>query len=200
MAKRPQKPEWHLIDGVARVWDGESWLEFEWSEPKGWYEIQGVDHYWDGKNWYQQEEEDVDEEEDEDEVSNWVSPVGVRSNKRHPVFQFFIKVSVFLVVIFSSFFLWNLFTSAPSTTSICYIFSKATDASIPEEESINAAQWWEDNIKTQEDLENVDPQVLSALRLYEETNFLDEALPEGMGLRDFVISTCEEVAPGSTDH
>ena len=66
MPKKPKQPEWYLVDGVARVWDGESWLSYKWTEPKGWYEFQGEEYYWDGKEWYA-EAEDEDEDEDEDE-------------------------------------------------------------------------------------------------------------------------------------
>jgi chromosome segregation ATPase len=75
MSKNPNQPEWYLVDGVARVWDGESWLSYQWTEPEGWYEIQGENHYWDGKNWYadfdendEKLEEDEDVEENEDSV------------------------------------------------------------------------------------------------------------------------------------
>jgi hypothetical protein len=61
MPKKPKQPEWYLVDGVARVWDGESWLSYKWTEPKGWYEFQGENYYWDGKEWYL-EDEDEDEE------------------------------------------------------------------------------------------------------------------------------------------
>ena len=59
MSKKPKQPEWYLVDGVARVWDGETWLEHKWIEPKGWYEFQGEEYYWDGKGWYAKDEDDA---------------------------------------------------------------------------------------------------------------------------------------------
>lgn len=68
MSKKPKQPEWYLVDGVARVWDGESWLSYKWTEPKGWYEFQGEDYYWDGKGWYAKEDDEDDDVEVEVEV------------------------------------------------------------------------------------------------------------------------------------
>jgi hypothetical protein len=68
MSKKPKQPEWYLVDGVARVWDGESWLSYKWTEPKGWYEFQGEDYYWDGKGWYAKEDDEDDDEDDDVEV------------------------------------------------------------------------------------------------------------------------------------
>jgi hypothetical protein len=104
--------------------------------------------------------------------------------------------------IFAINFAWHLFTDAPSTASVCYTWSKATDLSLPfDENGIDGAQWLADNIKTEEDLENLDPDVLSAMRLYDTGSFLEDVdNGERMGLRQFVIDACEKAAPGSTDH
>ncbi len=71
MPKKPTEPEWYLVDGVARVWDGENWLSHKWTEPEGWYEFQGENHFWDGKKWwsdFEAEDEELDEDEDDYEV------------------------------------------------------------------------------------------------------------------------------------
>jgi hypothetical protein len=73
MSKKPKKPDWYLVDGVATWWDGESWLSNNWTEPKGWYEFEGDAYYWDGKEWYANadevdEEDEVDDEETDDNL------------------------------------------------------------------------------------------------------------------------------------
>ena len=45
------KPDWYLVDGVAKFWDGEKLRRFKWTESEGWYEFQGVSHYWNGIHW-----------------------------------------------------------------------------------------------------------------------------------------------------
>lgn len=105
-------------------------------------------------------------------------------------------------VIFALGLVWDFFTSAPSTKSVCYTWSKATDPYLSfDEGGIDGAQWLADNIKTEEDLVNIDKDVLSAMRLYESGSFLDEVdNSERMGLRQYVIDACEKAEPGSTEH
>lgn len=99
-------------------------------------------------------------------------------------------------------FVWHLFTDSPSTASICYTWSKATDSSLAfDENGVDGAQWLADNVKTAKDLENLDPDVLSAMRLYDTGSFLEDVdNGDRMGLRQFVIDACEKAAPGSTKH
>lgn len=106
------------------------------------------------------------------------------------------------VSIFAINFAWHFFTDAPSTSSICYTWSKATDPTLAYDEyGVDGAQWLADHVKTKKDLENLDPDVLSAMRLYEAGAFLDEVdSGERMGLRQFVIDACEKSSPGSTEH
>ena len=114
-----------------------------------------------------------------------------------------IKTLVVLgIAVFGINFVWHFFTDAPSTTSICYAWSKATDSSLAfQEYGIDGSQWLEDNIKSEKDLENLDSDVLSAMRLYDEGQVFDEVDPDQrLGLRDAVIEACEKVSPGSTEH
>lgn len=99
-------------------------------------------------------------------------------------------------------FAWNIFTDPPSTTDVCYTWSKATDQFLAySENEIDGAQWLADNLKTEEDLVNIDPDVLSAMKLYDEGYMFEELDPyERNGLRDYVIDACEKSAPGSTKH
>ena len=99
-------------------------------------------------------------------------------------------------------FTWHLFTDSPSTTSVCYTWSKATDPYIQyDENGIDGAQWLADNLKTEKDLENIDPEVLSAMRLFDTGSFLEDVDPaERLGLRQFVLDACEKSEPGSTKH
>ncbi len=97
---------------------------------------------------------------------------------------------------------WDFFTGAPSTNSVCYTWTKATDPYLPfDENGVDGAQWLADNIKSEEDLVNIDKDVLSAMRLYESGSFLDDVdNGDRMGLRQFVLDACEKASPGSTDH
>ncbi len=110
----------------------------------------------------------------------------------------------FLVVLFSSliYVAWNFFTAPPSTESVCYTWSKATDPYLPFDESgIDGAEWLEENIQTKEDLVAIDKEVLRAMRLYDKAAFLEDVDPyDRLGLRQFVLDACEKAAPGSTNH
>ena len=112
----------------------------------------------------------------------------------------FIAIAIFGLV--GAILVYGFFTSPPSTKSVCYTWSKATDPYIQyDENGIDGARWLADNIKTEKDLENIDPDVLSAMRLYDTGAFLDEVDSfDRMGLRQFVIDACEKVSPGSTKH
>lgn len=107
-----------------------------------------------------------------------------------------------ILVCLGLFFGWKFFTGPPSTSSVCYTWSKATDDLLPyDENGVDGAQWLADNIKTEKDLENIDPDVLSAMRLYDTGAFLEEIDSyDRMGLRQFVIDACEKASPGSTKH
>ncbi len=102
----------------------------------------------------------------------------------------------------SHFASWNFFTAPPSTESVCYTWSKATDPYLPfDENGIDGAQWLEDNIQTNEDLVAIDREVLKAMRLYDKAAFLGDVDPyDRLGLRQLVLDACEEAAPGSTNH
>jgi len=106
------------------------------------------------------------------------------------------------VVIYAANFAWHLFTDAPSTSSVCYTWSKATDRFLPYDETgIDGAEWLADNIKSEEDLVNIDPDVLEALRFYEENaELFDAETLEDMSIRQYVLDACEKAAPGSTEH
>jgi hypothetical protein len=211
MPKKPMQPEWYLVDGVARVWDGESWLSYKWTEPKGWYDFQGEEYYWDGKEWYSDDDEDeVDEDEDDDEepeesaekaYGRSAASAYTTSYKSSNSLGVIPKILIIVGLGFALNFAWHFFTDSPSTTSVCFTFSKATDFLLPEEETSGAAQWWADNIKTEEDFARVDTEVLNALRLYGTGEFLDDVDPYSrMGLRDNVLEACELAEPGSTEH
>ena len=114
-----------------------------------------------------------------------------------------IKTAILVVlVIVAGNFAWHFFTDSPSTESVCYTWSKATDDLLPYDETgVDGAKWLEDNLKTEKDLENIDPDVLSAMRLYDTGGFLDEVDSVGrMGIRQFVLDACEKASPGSTKH
>ena len=49
VSKKVIKPEWKIVDGLLRFWDGTQYLVGE--EP-GLYELAGVNHYWDGEEWW----------------------------------------------------------------------------------------------------------------------------------------------------
>jgi hypothetical protein len=83
------------------------------------------------------------------------------------------KLVSYGLIAFGLFFAWNFFSGPPSTESVCYTWSKATDPFLPYDES------------------GVD----GAGSFLEE---LDDG--ERLGLRQFVIDACEKAAPGSTDH
>ena len=112
------------------------------------------------------------------------------------------KLVLYGLIAFGLYFVWNLFTDPPSTNSICYTWSKATDPYLPyDENGIDGAQWLADNVKSAEDLVNLDKDVLDAIKLYESGSFLDEINGgDRMGLREFVLEACEKAAPGSTKH
>ena len=97
---------------------------------------------------------------------------------------------------------WQFLNKPPSTKSVCYTWSKATDyylnSGAVENSGIDGAQWLADNLKKPEDLVNIDKDVLSAMRLYETGSFLTgQPLDD---LRQFVLDTCEKAAPGSTKY
>jgi hypothetical protein len=112
----------------------------------------------------------------------------------------FIGIAIFGLI--GAILVYGFFTSPPSTKSVCYTWSKATDPYIKyDENGIDGARWLADNIKTEKDLENIDPDVLSAMKLYDTGAFLEEIDSyERMGLREFVLDACEKAAPGSTKH
>jgi hypothetical protein len=111
----------------------------------------------------------------------------------------FIAIALFGVV--GVILVYGFFTSPPSTTDVCYTWSKATDPYLYDPTGLDGAQWLRDNIQSEADLVNIDKDVLSAIRLYEEGSFLEEFDPsERMGLRKFVLDACEKVSPGSTKH
>jgi hypothetical protein len=112
----------------------------------------------------------------------------------------FIGIAIFGLI--GAILVYGFFTSPPSTKSVCYTWSKATDPYIQyDENGIDGARWLADNIKTEKDLENIDPDVLSAMKLYDTGAFLEEIDSyERMGLREFVLDACEKAAPGSTKH
>ena len=96
---------------------------------------------------------------------------------------------------------WDFFTGPPSTTDVCYTWSKATDQYVGDQSGLDGAQWLEDNIKSEEDLVDIDKDVLAALKLYEQSAFLEDVDPvQRFGLRQYVIDACEKAAPGSTKH
>jgi hypothetical protein len=112
------------------------------------------------------------------------------------------KLVSYGLIAFGLFFAWNFFSGPPSTESVCYTWSKATDPYLPYDESgVDGAAWLAENLKSEEDLVEIDKEVLSAMRLYDTGSFLEE-LDDGerLGLRQFVIDACEKAAPGSTDH
>ena len=114
-----------------------------------------------------------------------------------------LKYLVLIVILATGLnFAWHFFTDAPSTESVCYTWSKATDPYLPyDENGIDGAQWLSDNIKSEEDLVNIDKGVLSAIKLYETGSFLEDVDAGGrMGLRQFVLDACEKASPGSTKH
>jgi hypothetical protein len=115
----------------------------------------------------------------------------------------FIK-PLFLVgaLIFAGNYAWHFFTDAPSTSSICYTWSKATDPYLVYDETgVDGAQWLADNIKTKEDLANLDPDVLEAMNFYEENaKLFDAKTLDGLNIRQYVLDACEKAAPGSTKH
>jgi len=109
---------------------------------------------------------------------------------------------VIVLIVVGLIFAWNFFTGPPSTASVCYTWSKATDPMTQfDENGIDGAQWLQDNVKSEEDLVDIDNEVLSAMRLYDEGYIFEEIDPyERQGLRQFVIDACEKAEPGSTKH
>jgi hypothetical protein len=99
-------------------------------------------------------------------------------------------------------FSWHFVTDSPSTESVCYTWSKATDPFTQGDEyGLDGAQWLADNLKTEKDFENIDPEVLSAMRLYDTGASLEDVdANERFGLKQFVLDACEKSAPGSTKH
>ena len=96
---------------------------------------------------------------------------------------------------------WHFLTDPPSTRDVCYTWSKATDEFLDDPNGIDGAKWLEDNLKSEKDLVNIDKDVLSAMRLYDEGAVISDIDPYGrMGLRDFVLEACEKAEPGSTKH
>jgi len=105
------------------------------------------------------------------------------------------------VIVIAGALAWDFFTSPPSTSDVCYTWSKATDQYLDDEYGIDGAKWLEENIKSEEDLVDVDKDVLEAIKLYEEGSFLEDVDPvQRFGLRQYVIDACEKAAPGSTKH
>lgn len=118
------------------------------------------------------------------------------------IFAFGAMVFAFGAMVFGLNFAWHLFMDPPSTTSVCYTWSKATDLSLPyDENGIDGAQWLADHLKSEEDLVNIDKNVLQAMKLYDVGLFLEDVSPgERMGLRQYVLDECEKAEPGSTKH
>ena len=106
-----------------------------------------------------------------------------------------------ILVCLGIFFGWKFFTSPPSTTDVCYTWSKATDQFLYDPTGIDGGEWLRENIKSEKDLVNIDKEVLEAMKLYDTGAFLEEIDSyDRMGLRKYVIDTCEKVSPGSTKH
>ena len=104
-------------------------------------------------------------------------------------------------VLFAGNYAWHFFTDPPSTASVCYTWSKATDMYLRDDTGIDGAEWLANNIKTEEDLVNIDPKVLKAMQMYDENmQLFDEVTLEKLGIRQYVIDACEKASPGSTKH
>jgi hypothetical protein len=122
-----------------------------------------------------------------------IKAINRRENIKLIAIAFFGLVGVILV--------YDFFTSPPSTKSVCYTWSKATDPYLYDPDGIDGAQWLRDNIKSEEDLVDIDKDVLTALKLYDEGYFLEDIDgSERFGLRQYVLDACEKASPGSTKH
>jgi hypothetical protein len=96
---------------------------------------------------------------------------------------------------------WQFFTGPPSTADVCYTWSKATDPYLNDEFGIDGAQWLRDNIKTEDDLNDLDKNVRSALKLYYDAGPIVADDPyDTLQIRKFVLDACEKASPGSTKH
>lgn len=116
--------------------------------------------------------------------------------------KFIRNIILLVLIVLGLNFAWNFVTGPPSTRSVCYTWSKATDPYLPYDETgIDGAAWLEENLKSEEDLIDIDKEVLSAMRLYDTGSFLEDVdNGERLGLRQFVLDACEKAEPGSTDH
>jgi len=95
---------------------------------------------------------------------------------------------------------WHFFTDPPSTLSVCYTWSKATDP-LADTNGVDGADWLATNLKTEKDLRAINKEVLSAMRLYDTGVVVADSDPYGRhGLRQFVLDACEKASPGSTKH
>jgi hypothetical protein len=95
---------------------------------------------------------------------------------------------------------WHLHTDPPSTRSVCYTWSKATDP-LSDPNGIDGADWLATHLKTEKDLRAINKEVLSAMRLYDTGVVVADSDPYGRhGLRQFVLDACEKASPGSTKH
>ena len=43
------KASWYLVDGEARFWDGDNWLDFVWTNPPGSYDFPNGHGFWNGE-------------------------------------------------------------------------------------------------------------------------------------------------------
>ena len=121
-----------------------------------------------------------------------------RKQNRNGTIKFY---SISILVCLGIFFGWKFYTSPPSTTDVCYTWSKATDQFLDDRTGIDGGKWLQENIKSEKDLVNIDKEVLEAMRLYDTGAFLEEIDSyDRMGLRQFVIDACEKASPGSTKH
>lgn len=187
--------EWYLVDGEAVFWDGAKYRRFKWKADPGLYEFQGVWYSWNGSNWKKASSR---------QLNNIIPNAsnGKSSLNFGPFFNLikFVAIAALIVFVLSS--LWNDATQSPSTRSVCSIFAKATDPRLVYDvKSFNASDWWDENIKSIKDLENVDPNVLQALTLYWDTTILrDSGSYLDLELREYVIEECEKSEPGSTKY
>lgn len=122
----------------------------------------------------------------------------IKKQNRSDTIKFF---STSILVCLGIFFGWKFYTSPPSTTDVCYTWSKATDQFLDDPNGIDGGKWLQENIKSEKDLVNIDKDVLEAIRLYDTGAIFEEMDPyDRMGLRQFVIDACEKASPGSTKH
>jgi len=187
--------EWYLVDGEAVFWDGTKYRRFKWKGDPGLYEFQGVWYSWNGTNWKKASVRQINQ------ITSSES-VGKSSLNFEPFFNLIKFVAIAALIVFVLNWLWTDATQAPSTRSVCSVFAKATDPRLVyDARSLNASDWWNENIKSIKDLENVDPNVFQALTLYGDTTILrDGGSYLDFELREYVIEECEKSEPGSTKY